>query len=346
MTGGEYDGVLIGGVDIGGTMIKIGLVTPEGEVRCFRIVETPLSGGDAVVTRIAETLEHLAITQKVKASSLKAIGMGAPALVDLEKGVAMDPPNLPSIHAYPLRDRLAEKLGVKVYIDNDANAFAQAEACFGIGRHYRNLVCLTLGTGIGGGAIIDGRVLRGAANAAAEFGHLVINFEGPLCKCGARGCVEAYASKYAINDRAREAAYRGLAPQLRRLMEEGRELSPELVHEAAKAGDTGAARVLRDTGRYLGEAIGSLVCALSPEYVILGGGVAGAREFLLDEIRQAVHARVFPLHRKIVKIEFSNLGREAGMLGAAAVAMLGADMIDWHALPGEIKSTTGKASAM
>lgn len=331
MKGAFVDSALVAGVDIGGTAMKIGLVSQSGEVRSFRSVPTPHESGDAVLERIVETVEDLCGKQGLAARDLAAAGVGAPSLVDRERGMARNPPNLPAIDGYPLRDRLADRLGVPVHMDNDASAFAQAEACFGYGRGCRNIVCLTLGTGVGGGAIVDGHVLRGLDNAGTEFGHMVINFEGPACGCGARGCVEAYASKKAIIRRAREFAKRGLAPVLARLMEAGEDLSPELVHRAALEGDAGAARVLFDTGRYLGECIGSLVCALSPEVIVLGGGIAAAETYLRPGIEEAVQLRIFPVHRQHLAIRFTELGPQAGMLGAVAVALFGTGLYEWEA---------------
>lgn len=316
---------LIAGVDIGGTAMKIGLVDREGDIRSFQSVETPQDSGDAVVEQIVLTLAGLTAEAGLELKDLEAIGLGAPATVDLDRGMPLDPPNLTCISRYPLRDRLAEKTGVPVYIDNDANAFAQAEALFGYGREHRFIVCFTLGTGIGGGAVLDGRVLRGAGNLAAEFGHTVINFSGPQCGCGAFGCLEAYASKAAIIKRAREALERGLAPTLAQLVNEGRRLSPNLVYQAATRGDTGAAEVLRETGRYLGEGMGSLVNALSPDCIVLGGGVAGAKEFLVEEAKRVMQRRMLPAHRDRVSVYVSELGAGAGMLGAAAVALLELD---------------------
>lgn len=322
---------LTAGVDIGGTAMKIGLVNREGEIRSFLSVETPQESGDDVVARIVEALAGLTEKAGFPLTDLEAIGLGAPATVDLDRGMPLDPPNMPCLGGYPLRDRLSDAAGVPVYIDNDANAFAQAEALFGFGRQHRFLVCLTLGTGIGGGAVLNGRVLRGAGNCAAEFGHTVINFQGPQCGCGAFGCLEAYASKAAINKRAREVIERQLAPELARRVSGGESLSPDLVYQAAKAGDTGAESVLRETGRFLGEGIGSLVNALSPDCVVLGGGVAGAKEYLVEEATRVMHERVLSVHRERVHLKVSELGAGAGMLGAAAVALLELDYVELDA---------------
>ena len=277
---------LLVGIDLGGTNIKGAVVTQEGRVlnrsRCETLAD---EGPDAVIGRIAGLVEKLAEDAGLSTSDLLVVGIGAPGPLSTKTGTVIEAPNLPGWINVPLRDILQEHLGVKVFVENDANAAAWGEKWVGAGRDVSSLICLTLGTGIGGGIVIDGKLLHGVDDAAGELGHMTIVPDGPLCGCGNHGCLETLASAPATARRARESIKAGGESALTQMC--GGDLSKitaEMVNKAADSGDELAAEVMRGTAEYLGIAIASLVNLLNPEMVVLSGGMIAAGELSLIHI--------------------------------------------------------------
>src|ERR671939_53386 len=285
------------GVDLGGTKLLAGTVDAEFRVhhRAYR-----LSRRDAVVETIVEAVEE---AREATRRDVRAVGVGVPCLIEPSSGVVMACNHFPLVNV-PLRDLLVERLGLPVVVDNDANAALVGEWRHGAARGARNVVLLTIGTGIGGGIVLDGRIARGASGAAAELGHIVIDESGPPCpgNCPNRGCLEAFDS--------------GLGAAVAA----GREITGPLVTELAFDGDPAARAAIAALGRRLGVGMTSLVNALNPEVLVVGGGLVAAGDLLLDPAREVVAARGLVPARDQVRIVAARFGDESGMLGAAALA--------------------------
>ena len=303
------------GVDLGGTKLLAGTVDAELRVhhRAYR-----LSRRDAVVETIVEAVEE---AREAAHSEVLAVGVGVPCLVAPGSGVAMACNHFPLVDV-PLRDLLAERVGLPIVVDNDATAALVAEWRYGAARGARNVVMLTIGTGVGGAVVVDGRIVRGASGAGGELGHIVIDESGPPCpgNCPNRGCLEAFVSgpALALEGRARGEA----APDsgLGRALAAGREITGPLVTELAHDGDEAARAAVAVLGRHLGVGITSLVNVFNPEAVVVGGGLVAAGELLLAPARAVVAERALVPARDQVRIVPARFGDESGMLGAAALA--------------------------
>jgi glucokinase len=257
-------------------------------------------------------------------TSVLAAGLGIPATIDHDRGVAIQAVNL-EISDVPLRDMMREQLGLPVYIDNDANVAALAEFLFGAGRGARNVVMLTIGTGIGGGLILDGEIYRGSIGSGAELGHIVIIEDGLPCQgnCPNHGCVETYASGTAIAREGKVAAERDPDSALGKALAEG-PIVGKTVTELAMKGDHAAAEVVSEAGRHLGVALASLANIFDPDVFVIGGGVSAVGDLLLDPAREELQARALPPMNK-APVQLAELGPEAGMIGAAAMALIELD---------------------
>jgi len=302
------------GIDLGGTNLKLGLVSAEGEVlRRFATPTEATRGPDHVLGRMADAVGRIATEAGLTPGDIAAVGVGVPGLVDTEAGVVHFAPNLAGWTAIPVRDPLQDALGCTVVAENDANSAAYGEFRVGAARDVQNIIILTLGTGVGGGIVQHGRLVRGATDTAAELGHLIIRHGGRLCGCGNRGCLEAYASATAVVARYREEA---VVSDLARKPD----LECKDVFEAAEAGDRPAARIVRETAEFLAVGITNLLHALNPEMVVLTGGMAGAGEPFVRQVRRAVEDLAFDQAVAGCQIRASTLGGDAGIIGAALAA--------------------------
>ncbi|HTL70254.1 MAG TPA: ROK family protein [Candidatus Eisenbacteria bacterium] len=311
------------GVDIGGTSVKMGVVGPNGRIVCRSNFPT---GRHAKKSDVLDSLyEHSrSLTAQAKKAGFRVtgVGIGAPGPIDVERGFVYSFPNIHGWENTPLRKILEKRLRLPVRIDNDANAMALGETLFGAGRGAKNTIALTLGTGVGGGIVIDGKLFHGPTYSAAEIGHIVLNEEGPQCGCGNRGCIETYVGNgYFVREvRSRLAA--GEKSVLKRWIEEdGRELTPYLVWQAAKKGDGFAKKFWWETGLHLGNALVGLVNVFNPEKIILGGGVAQDKPHLLDSVTRTIKKKAFPIAARSVKVVPAALGVDAGLIGAAALVL-------------------------
>jgi glucokinase len=272
-----------------------------------------------------ETLEVMidAVDEvRAVAPDVEAVGFGIPALVERDTGAALWSTHLP-LAGVPFREVMSERLGLPVLVDNDSNAAALAEHRHGAARGASHAVMLALGTGIGGGLVLDGRLYRGATGVGAELGHMVVDAEGPPCQgnCPGRGCLEVLASGTAIGVAGEEAARRTPGSALGRCLQEGGEITGPLVTELAHAGDEQAREVLALVGRRLGAGLTSIVNVFNPEVVVIGGGAVAAGELLLEPAREVVAERALPPNRELVRIVPAHFGDESGMLGAALMAL-------------------------
>jgi len=312
-------GPLVIGVDLGGTKLRAGVVDPGLRVH-HRAVRRS-RGGDQ-----AELLDTVvaAVTEARDAAGgeVAAVGFGVPSLVDVARGVVVSTVHLP-LADVPFRDLVAERLGLPVWVDNDANVALLAEARAGAARGVAHAVMLTLGTGIGGAALVDGRLLHGAVGAAAELGHMVVDVDGPRCPCGSFGCLEAVASGTALGREGERVARGAPDSALGRALAAGREVNGALVTELAHDGDPASRDLVALLGTRLGVGIANLVNVFNPEVVVVGGGVIAAGELLLAPARQVVADRALSPSRELARIVPARFGEESGMLGAAVLALDG-----------------------
>ncbi len=308
------------GVDIGGTKVLAGVVDADGHVLRRVRKQTPhrSKSPDVVEDTIAE-----AVLELTAAHPVGAVGVGAAGFVDASGSTVRFSPHL-SWRDEPLRDALATRLGVPVLLDNDANATAWAEFRFGAGRGHRQLLCVTLGTGIGGALVVDGSLFRGANGMAGEFGHMQLVQAGRRCECGNRGCWEQYTSGHALVREARElvASQSPAAHLLReRVGDDPDRVTRQVVTDAARAGDAAAVELLGELGGWLGTGLAGLTAAFDPEVIIVGGGTSQAGDLLLEParavLRRTLAGRGFRPEPAIVP---AALGVDAGFVGAADLA--------------------------
>jgi glucokinase len=311
------------GIDLGGTNIRSGVVDDLGNPLSAVSVETQADRGPEVGLDNLVAVGRQAVEQSgVSWDQIAAVGLGSPGTMDLEAGMLLDPPNLPGWNDFPIRKRLADRLARPTVLENDANAAAFGEFWVGGGRGTRSLVMFTLGTGIGCGIVVEGRILEGRHSHGAECGHMIIQMENARqCSCGAFGHLEAYASATALVKRACEALEGNGAEvksMLRRLLPD--ELTGRAISEAAEAGDPLARRLMRETAHYLAVGAVCLMHTIDPDIVLFGGGMIAAGEPFLEDIRSDVRSMAFPIPATRTRIDYAMLGGDAGFIGAAGCA--------------------------
>ncbi len=322
------------GADLGGTNIRLALVDAEGGLsEPYRYPTPPGGEAAAIVETLAQGIRVLQHQARAHGIRLVGCGLGVAGLVDARAGLVYTAPNVAALRDLPLKKLLEEKIDVPVTLENDANAAAFAEYWVGAGRGVGSLICLTLGTGIGSGIILEGKILRGASGAAGEAGHMAVEAEGERCGCGAQGCLEAYASATAILRDARAALARGEATSLRGPFGARPEaLTAKDVSDAARAGDPVARGILERAGRYLGVGLTSLVHLLNPDLITLAGGLTAAGDLLLAPALAELTRRAFPVLLRRTRVAVSALADTAGMLGAAGIVLADAGHL-WMGAP-------------
>jgi glucokinase len=306
------------GIDLGGSNTDIGIVSAEGELEEYLSLPTEIGKGpEYTVDMIVNAAKDLITGFRADVS---LAGLGAPGPLDTNTGVVFEMPNF-GWNDVPLGSMIEKGLGIKTYLDNDANAAAFGEWWVGAGVGARVLVCFTLGTGVGGGIVVNGDVHRGVSDAAAEFGHIVVEPEGRVCNCGKSGCLEAYASATAISAQAVEKAKAGEAEILLGLADgEVSKITSELVSRAALEGDVAALEVIEKAAKYLAIGISNVMNVLNPDVIVIGGGVVGAGDMLLKPLRRLVSELTFDVLDSSARIVTAELGRKAGTVGAAGIA--------------------------
>ena len=308
---------LVFGVDIGGTDIKLGIVTGDGLIRdSGKIPTEPSRGPEAAASRAAAWLSD----RGARSDPVVAAGIDCAGLIDGDRGVLHTSPNLSGWDDVPLRSIFERALGRPVIVENDANAAAYGEWAKGAGAGMRNFVCLTLGTGVGGGIVVNGELYRGSSGFAGEIGHTIILADGPPCTCGSRGCLEALISAKAIVARALEMLR--AAGETRHGWDGA--LTVEMLSRAAEAGDAIAVAALAETGRYLGIGLANVVHVLAPEAIAIGGGVAGAGDFILAPARSALRDCVMDEVMADIGIVRARLGNKASFIGVSLLALAAA----------------------
>ena len=309
------------GCDLGGTNIKAGLVNvTSGQVIFSKSIPTfSREGHDAVINRMAELMASLIVETQVPGDEIGGVGVSAPGMLDLEKGETVFLPNLPGQwRNVPLKARLEEKLKLPVALLNDVRAITYGEWAYGAGKGTMNMACFAIGTGIGGGLIIDGKLLLSNGGTAGEFGHLTIDIHGPLCGCGNNGCLEAYASGPAIATMGVRAVEQGWTTKIAELC--GGDLNlidTKLIADAALSGDKVAKDIWESAGYYLGISVANVILIAGPERIVISGGVAAAGELLLEPIRKVIKERIFVVPIDKIDVVQGTLGTDAGILGTA-----------------------------
>lgn len=312
------------GVDLGGTNLSVGAMPVDGsrEIGLRTLPTHAELGADAVSDRIAAMIESVVIDLNRETGAdrddILGVGIGSPGPLDRETGIVIFTPNL-GWRDYPLRDAISKRVNMRATLDNDANCATFGEFWRGAARGGRDVIGMTLGTGIGGGLVLDGRLYHGASDAAGEIGHTSIESNGRRCKCGNYGCLEAYCSGPAIAERAREALENEPSPTIDALVDgDMSRLTAHVVYEAARRGDITAREVVRDTARFLGTGVSNLINIFNPDTVVLAGGVTQAGEALMLPLQAEVKRRAFKTAVDACKIVLGSLPMSAGVVGAVA----------------------------
>jgi glucokinase len=316
------------GVDLGGTNIVVGAMPVDGS-REYGVRSEPTRsdlGADSVVERIGRMIDDVIAATETETGAARrdflGVGIGAPGPLDRERGIVIVTPNL-GWRDFPLRDRISARVKLPATLDNDANCATVGEWWRGAAVGARNVVGMTIGTGIGGGLILEGQLYHGSSDVAGEVGHTTIDPTGRRCKCGNYGCLEAYASGPAIAQRATEALAGGEASLLRELVQDDMSrMTARLVYDAATLGDPLAVEVVRETARFLGTGVANLLNIFNPDVVVLAGGVAAAGDALFEPLRAEVRRRAFRPAVEACRIVGGTLAGTAGVVGAVATFMM------------------------
>lgn len=298
------DGKFIIGIDLGGTNLKLALLDFKYRIRDKRILNTQrFRNPEELTAVIPDSIKEITEANAVSRQDILGVGLGVPGPTDEKKGIAHFFPNIPGWREVRLKKLLEKKLRLPVFLDNDAKLMAQAEYRLGYASGFKNVLCLTLGTGIGAGIILEGRLYRGQDNAAGELGHMPINEDGPRCNCGSLACLEAYIGNSRIIGEAKKIFKR--------------DIPLEELSALARKQDKDALNIWINTGRRLGIALSGVINLLNLDAIIIGGGVAKAGSVLFDEVRKTIKGRAMSLQAGRVKVFRAKLGTDAGLIGAA-----------------------------
>ena len=311
------------GIDLGGTNVKSGVVDDSGQPLSSVSVPTNAALGPGVgIDTLAEAGRCAVEASGLTWDDIAAVGLGSPGTMDIQAGFLIDPPNLPGWTNLPIRDLLATKLGKPTVLQNDGNAAGYGEFWAGGGRETRSLVLFTLGTGIGCGIVVDGRILEGRHDHAGACGHIIIQADNArLCSCGAYGHLEAYASATALVKRALEALERDPDSTLEAILARG-PLTSRDIAEQAEQGDGLSMRLMHETARYLAIGAVNLMHTIDPDVILYAGGMIAAGTTFLNDIQAEIRAMAFPIPAQKTRVAYAELGGEAGMIGAAGCARL------------------------
>lgn len=291
------------GIDLGATNVKIGLLNSKGKIlKRINLSTRNFKGRNKLLSKIIETIRNILKENKLQTKDILGLGLGLPGPIDFKTGVIDYLPNMPGWKKFPIKKWLNQKTGLPTFVDNDVNLIALAESRMGSARKSENMICMTLGTGVGGGIIINKNLYRGSSFAAGEVGHIPITENGPRCNCGGRGCLECFAGNKYILRLAKKSF--------------GRNISLERLTILAKNGNLKAIAIWRDVGRCIGIALTGVINLLNPDKIVIGGGVANAGKILFSEIEKTVKSRAMPTHARTVKIVKAKLADSAGVFGA------------------------------
>jgi len=307
--------------DLGGTKFAFGVVAENGDILGSDKIETlAKQGPEQAIQRVNLAAQALLKKLNIKPEELIGIGIASPGPLDIAKGCVDGSPNLPGWTGYSIVKGLSDFFNLPARMDNDANAAALGEYKFGAGKNKKNMVYITVSTGIGGGVIVDGRLMRGANGNAAELGHLTLNIAGPACPCGANGCLEMYASGTAIARRTREAIQAGAQSQILNLAGSVEDITTHHILTALEKDDALAQKIWNETTEYLGRGLAVVINSFNPEVIVVGGGVTAAGDLLFKPVREKALRYAFPRLAAVCSIVPAGLGSNVGVVGAAACA--------------------------
>jgi glucokinase len=311
------------GVDMGATTIKAGLVDKSGEIHAQATVDTKADRGPAAVVKQL-TFAIRELLGRCKQTEVAGVGIGSPGVVNIEAGTVSHPPNFTDWGDIALPRLLRKNIPLPVYIENDANCAAIAEARYGAGIEYKDFLFVIWGTGVGGGVILNRKIYRGPYGGAGEIGHVSVDYNGRKCNCGNYGCVEAYIGQRYLSARTKEileAADPDRAPSKIVTLVEGRlnKIEPAIISMAAEQGDPLATEILEEAGLLMGSALASILNVLDIRIVVIGGGISAAPQFVFNTIEQTLRRRVLKPHRDGVHVLRAKLGNPAGIVGAASL---------------------------
>jgi glucokinase len=306
------------GVDLGGTSIKVGVVTKDGKLVDKGFVDTLAhKGPKTVVSQIIKGI-NLVIGDYKK--EIAGIGIGAPGVVSMEKGTVENPPNLPGWKNVALAKLVQDEFKIKTLVENDANAAAVGELIFGAGKNLDDFIMVTLGTGVGGGIIINRKLYRGQKGAAGEIGHMTIDYNGPKCNCGSYGCLETYIGNNHLVSAVSKKLENNPDSKIYELLDNNlNNLTPKVISDAAQMNDQFAKSVIIEAGKHMGYGMASLVNIFDISNIIIGGGVAGFGKLLFDSIKDTIKERALKPISSRVKIYPAKLKNEAGIKGASSL---------------------------
>lgn len=291
------------GIDLGATNVKIGLLDSKGKIlKKVNLTTKSFPGRLKLLVEITGTIHNILQEKKLHTKDIIGAGIGLPGPVDFKNGIVDYLPNIPGWSKFPIRKWFILRTGIKTFVDNDVNLIALAESRMGAARNAKNAICITLGTGVGGGIIINGNLYRGSSFSAGEVGHMPIAEKGPKCNCGGRGCLERFVGNKYLLQKARGSF--------------GSSISLERLAELAKKKNNKAIAIWREAGRHIGVALAGVVNLLNPDRIVIGGGVANAGKVLFDEIEKTVKSLAMPTQRRTVKIVKAKLTDNAGIFGA------------------------------
>jgi glucokinase len=318
-TGVKTEKKAFAGIDVGGTNIKFGLFHPDGKI-IFKEQRPTMAekGATPLMHHITNIAERLMMHASEDELEVPWLGVGSPGAIEFKTGrVLGQTPHIPGWEGMEIGENLRDRLNMPVWVDNDVNAMALAELKFGAAAGAKSAVCITVGTGVGGAVIIDGKVVRGHSNTAGEIGHMTINFDGPSCKCGKKGCVEAYCSSSAILTRTRKHLEKDFTPVFHELTGGDLEkLNIKVITSAAKQDDYVAKEVLEETAEYLAIGLGNAANLVNPELMILGGGIVDGWPNFIKQVSLSIRKHAFASAVKELKITKAALGNDAGFIGA------------------------------
>ncbi|MDO4432684.1 MAG: ROK family glucokinase [Aerococcaceae bacterium] len=313
------------GIDLGGTSVKMAIISSEGEIlEKWTIATNILEDGSHIVPDMIQSIREHLDRYGLTTADFLGIGMGSPGKVDAHAGTVIGAYNLNWRTLQPVREAFQAAFDVPFFIDNDANVAALGEQWKGAGNNADDVVLFTLGTGVGGGIVTNGQLVRGFGGAAGEVGHITVDTENGFdCTCGKKGCLETVASATGIVNLARQFAeeYVGDSP-IKAAVDNGDVVTSKDIFEASKAGDFFAEQVVERFAKYLGLAVAHIACTLNPSSIVLGGGVSAAGEYLLEQIKPFYHAYTFPQIRENTQLALATLGNDAGVIGAAQLVRL------------------------
>lgn len=323
-------------VDLGGTNIKIAVVKDEKKIlRKINLATKIYKDKDSLIAGLSKICVELVNESGLRKRDILGIGIGAPGLIDSTKGIIHHLVNIKGFREVPLKRLMEKKTAIPVFLDNDVNVMTLGELYHGAGKGARNMLCITLGTGVGGGIVIDGRLYRGSSLSAGEIGHMPLNERGPKCNCGGFGCMEkSVGNKYIVETAVRKIK-EGRKTIIMKLVSASptkggqggkdnlRRITPQVISMAEKKGDRLAASVWEEIGCHLGVTLAGVINLLNPERIVIGGGVADAGKILFDAIRKTVRERAMRVPGRCARIVKAKLGQDAGLIGAAVLVRLG-----------------------